>query len=401
MKKILYIHHGRGIGGAPMSLLYTIQGLDRKKYGPKVVFINPGEHIDLFRKAKIPYRMETGYLDLAHNDVSSYPLWTPHFWVRLFWQPFSYLVARRILLEEKPDIVHLNDTTLFSFARAAKDLGVPVVMHIREPLKKGLFGVRRRLLRNSIQKNTDAVIAICQNDANSLIPDQKISVVYNFVDFKKFDVKLRGSSKAKQFAKENGLEGKTVVTLLGGYSKLKGTHLFAEALKEVAAKHHEVLFAVAGVKKFSLFNKYERKIARFLRKNNLEPKWRYLGVLPSTELLLASTDILVFPAIRGHFARPIIEGYAMKVPAIGSELGGVEELIIDGKTGLFFEPGNAGDFADTLLELLSDDRLRKSRGEEGYRLAREQFEQGKNVAKIMRVYERVVRERKQRYERNI
>ena len=48
-KKILYIHHGKGIGGAPLSLLYLIESLDKQKYHPIVLFLHYSEVVDLDR----------------------------------------------------------------------------------------------------------------------------------------------------------------------------------------------------------------------------------------------------------------------------------------------------------------------------------------------------------------
>jgi glycosyltransferase involved in cell wall biosynthesis len=384
---ILYVHHGKGIGGAPQSLLYTIQGLNKSKFSPKIVFINKGEHLKLFKGKNISYRIEICYKDLSHTEVSSYSLMNPIFWLRLFWQPISYLNAKKVLREEKPDLVHLNSSTLFSFAIAAKKSNIPVVWHIREPLKKGLFGFRQLILKRIIDKYSDAIIAISKNDANKLIQSEKISIIYNFVDFKKFDYRLRNSEKAKKFAENYNLENKRIVTFLGGYSKIKGTLLLAKALKSVKEKFPDVVFVVAGVKKFSLF--YNRAVDYFIEKNNLQNNWKYIGVLDSTELLLANSDILVFPAIIGHFARPIIEACAMKVPSIGSDLPGINELIIDGKTGFLFNHKSQKELAEKIIFLLENEEKRLIMGEKAYKFAKENFDQKKNVKKIEKIYEKL------------
>ena len=42
MKRILYIHHGGGLGGAPLSLLYLLKQIDRNRYEPIVLTLKPG-----------------------------------------------------------------------------------------------------------------------------------------------------------------------------------------------------------------------------------------------------------------------------------------------------------------------------------------------------------------------
>ena len=51
--KILFIHHGKGIGGAPLSLLYLVEGLLKTTYKPLVVFLHDSDAMTLFKKKNI------------------------------------------------------------------------------------------------------------------------------------------------------------------------------------------------------------------------------------------------------------------------------------------------------------------------------------------------------------
>ncbi len=55
--------------------------------------------------------------------------------------------------------------------------------------------------------------------------------------------------------------------------------------------------------------------------------------------IINSSDIIVFPSVVPHFARSIIEAGAMAKPSIASNIGGPDELIINGETGLLVPPG--------------------------------------------------------------
>ena len=112
----------------------------------------------------------------------------------------------------------------------------------------------------------------------------------------------------------------------------------------------------------------------------------------STEMptLLAASDVVVFPSITPHFARPVIEGAAMGVPAVGSDLPGVRELIDDGRTGILVKAGSAKALADALLTILRDDRLARELGEGARQMAYERFEAQTRMREVMGVYERVL-----------
>mgnify|MGYP005855414559 CR=1 FL=1 len=70
MKRILYIHHGGGLGGAPLSLLYLLKQLDRSRYEPIVVTLRPGEVVDLYRSEGIEVCVQPGIDDFSHTTLA-------------------------------------------------------------------------------------------------------------------------------------------------------------------------------------------------------------------------------------------------------------------------------------------------------------------------------------------
>ena len=64
-----------------------------------------------------------------------------------------------------------------------------------------------------------------------------------------------------------------------------------------------------------------------------------------------------------NFPFSVSETFLFSKPVIGSNIGGIPELVIDGKTGLLFEPGNISDLQKKLLQLWNDEALAKTMGE--------------------------------------
>lgn len=71
--------------------------------------------------------------------------------------------------------------------------------------------------------------------------------------------------------------------------------------------------------------------------------------------------------------RVLIEAMACAKPVIGSNVGGIPEVIDDGTNGLLFEPGDDADLAGKMERLLSDEVLRAKMGEAGAQTVREKF----------------------------
>ena len=113
MKRILYIHHGGGLGGAPLSLLYLLKQIDRARYEPIVLTLKPGPVVDLYRAEGIETHVAQGVADFSHTELEWYgghDLWRLPIQVARFWP--SIVNTRRYLRQFKPDLVHLNSSTL-------------------------------------------------------------------------------------------------------------------------------------------------------------------------------------------------------------------------------------------------------------------------------------------------
>ena len=88
------------------------------------------------------------------------------------------------------------------------------------------------------------------------------------------------------------------------------------------------------------------------------------GELEEGELADAyrSADILVHPASWEAFGMSIIEAMWQGLPVVASNVAAIPELVVDGENGRLFEPGNAGELADALSDLVSDRELRLRMG---------------------------------------
>ena len=86
----------------------------------------------------------------------------------------------------------------------------------------------------------------------------------------------------------------------------------------------------------------------------MEPWVRLLPFRPDPERLNAAADLVVFPSTLPHFARPVIEAGAMAVPVVASRLGGVEELVEDGMTGILVPPGDPAALGDAIARVLGE-----------------------------------------------
>lgn len=97
------------------------------------------------------------------------------------WKKTATSIAKNYLSKQNCDIVHLNSHALTSWAYAARQLGLKVVLHNREPIAKGYLGIRFLILKRLIEQNCDAVINISEDDKKRFRLKKNVHVVYNFI----------------------------------------------------------------------------------------------------------------------------------------------------------------------------------------------------------------------------
>jgi glycosyltransferase involved in cell wall biosynthesis len=404
MKRILYIHHGGGLGGAPLSLLYLLQHLDRLQYTPIVATLKAGPVVDLYRAEGIETIVEPGISDFSHTNLEWYG---GREWWRLPGKLIqilpSILRTRALVRRVKPDVVHLNSSTLGPSAVGCWLAGVPVVWHIREPLAQGTIGLRRAILRRLIDRIARRVIAISQHDADQLIASDRVQVIYNFVDFEKFSRQISGEAVRVEMGIPRDAP---VVLMLGGVAEPKGTLELVRAVPRLLERVPSATIVIAGpplqtgnetglkgiakrVLRADAYNDAVRGALAALP-TSMQRAVIFAGMRQDIPNVIAASQVLVFPSVVAHFARPIIEAAAMGVPSVASDLGGPRELIVDQETGLLVPPRDPRALADALADLLVNQERACTIGEAAYQRARVLFDASTNARNTIAVYDQML-----------
>lgn len=92
----------------------------------------------------------------------------------------------------------------------------------------------------------------------------------------------------------------------------------------------------------------------------LEDKVRFLGKQDEIAQVISLADLLLLPSEKESFGLVALEAMACGVPTIGSQTGGIPELIQHGKTGFLAPVGDTQTMADYAVQLLSDDAMAES-----------------------------------------
>lgn len=88
-----------------------------------------------------------------------------------------------------------------------------------------------------------------------------------------------------------------------------------------------------------------------------------------------------------NFPNFVLEMMALGKPVVASRIGGIPELVLDGETGLLFEPGNRQDLAEKLDRIRRDAGLRRELGRRAWERARSEFTPERHYQRILGIYQ--------------
>ena len=115
----------------------------------------------------------------------------------------------------------------------------------------------------------------------------------------------------------------------------------------------------------------------------------HLGSIDSEHLLATvynAADVFVIPSMEEAFGQTALESLACGRPVVGSDVGGIPDMVRDGETGLLVERGNAAALATALDQLAQDQDKRAQLGSNGRELVLREFSFQKNAASYLELY---------------
>ena len=183
------------------------------------------------------------------------------------------------------------------------------------------------------------------------IPPEKVALIYQGTDVQRF----RHAESTRREAQSRYPLPPHASPILGSIGSLearKGHLILLEALKSlvVGALPDAHLMLVGD-------GPDEYKLKEMVRTLGLENHVSFFPFTSEPNFVYERIDITVLPSLyKEGLPNVLLESMSMGVPVVASNLGGVPEVVIDGKTGYVIEPGNKQAFADGIEKLWGDQR---------------------------------------------
>lgn len=397
------MHHRPELGGAPRSLYYLLELLDRDRFEPHV-YCPPGAAADLFRSADVTV-YEGPVAAFTHIWASRY---VGRRWLMLGAEArrlAPHLAAlQRVLAEKRFPLVHLNDSPLVAAAPLAARHGARIVWHVRGSLASEGRDTRSRLLQAAIRRYASRVIAINESVAASFPAVPQIEVVHNSVDLERF-----APRDAREARLEAGIDpDMPTVGFFSFIYPLKGYTSFIEAARACRDRGIRAQFVIVGggVRDAAFFrtprgrllaaagfvSDHEQLARELVTRHGLGDIVHFVPFTPHPDVFYAASDVVVAPSQGPELGRSLIEAAATGRPVIasGSPTGG--GVVLPDETGLLVPGAEPSELAAAIGALLESPQRRAIMGRRARAHAVDRFDAARNTRRIEAIYEEVLAE---------
>lgn len=297
---------------------------------------------------------------------------------------------------ERFDVIHSMSPKAGLLAAIAGFLaGVPVRIHW---FTGQVWSTKRGLMR-SVLKTMDQITSRCATHlladshsqakflvAEKVISEDKIQVLgggsASGVDVLRFhpDLETRNRIRAGYGIPNDA----TVALFVGRLQPEKGIRELCEAFLAAAKLCPQLHLTLVGPDEAGM-EKYVRTVLSEASKN-----LHWVGFTDKPEEYMAASDFLVIPSYREGFGSVVIEAAACGIPSIGTDIYGLSDAIIHGKTGFLVPVGSVKALEATILRLAHDAGERKRMGECALVRVLKQFRQDILVDDLLEYYARIL-----------
>ncbi|MGC9202097.1 MAG: glycosyltransferase family 4 protein [Thermoproteota archaeon] len=240
----------------------------------------------------------------------------------------------------------------------------------------------RKDLYRAVLMNSFKIVSVSEalvDEASSWlkIPREKFVVIPNGVDPDLFKPSPENSSIKNKYNVDGPL-----VLYVGRLWYNKGLHLLLLAFKSVVQTIESAKLLVVGD------GPLRNELVNVARRLNLMNNVVFVGEVDNKELpnYYNSCDVFALPSVFEGQGIAALEAMSCGKPVVAFNVGGIPEVVEDGKTGFLVKPYSIKDFSESIIKLLKDPGLRKAMGIEGRKVAEQKF-QWKNIVKqLINVY---------------
>lgn len=252
----------------------------------------------------------------------------------------------------KPDIIIVHSKKILTlFVSIGKLLGIPVIAVCHNEKTK-------------IVNRADYIFSITQYQKDIFIKEgfnkDKIFVIPNCISFN------------REYKELNNFSNPPIFGIIGRFDPMKGFPIFVEACNILKEKGIDFRAKIAGSPQLQYIEEY-KKIKRLVRCACLKDYVEFTGWVDDIDDFYNNIDIFVLPSKYEPFGIVLLEAMSYSKPIISSLAEGPKEIFKDSNAAITFKPGNVGELANKMIEMMNNIDLAKKIAKNGYDLVKSEY----------------------------
>lgn len=294
----------------------------------------------------------------------------------------------------KFDVIHAHDWLVSYAAKTLKDsFNIPLVatIHATENGRNsGIHDDTQRYINDSewllTYESSEVIVNsnFMKNDLQRIfgLPYDKISVIPNGINLDNFEQIDRDYDFRRQYAADN----EKMILYVGRLVYEKGVQYLVGAMPKILQNYHDSKLVIAG--RGGMMDELKREAENLGISNHVY----FCGYCDSKKVqkLYKCADVAVFPSTYEPFGIVALESMLAGVPTVVSDIGGLNDIVDHGITGMKSYAGNSNSIADSVLALLFDKKLCNTVSKNAVSKVKECYNWDTIAKSTMKIYDKAV-----------
>lgn len=371
----------------------------------KITVISPVPYAPKFLRSS-PQRIEYGQTSF-YDDIDGIPVYYPRYlrlpgtWFHSFSIFFMYISVRikshKLIKSFKPDIIHSFSATPEGYVGTllSKKYKIPNIctligsdIEISPKFKPFSYKLTRKMIEKS-KALISVSKSLIQSTLNIGTPSRKIDLIYMGVDTARFNY-----FESDRIALREELhipETEIVLLFIGNLLKDKGVNDLIKAFSKLCKQNLKTHLIYIGD------GPYKSDLQDKISEYKIGTKVHLIGKKPHSEIhrWLNVSDIFILPSYHEGVPNVLLEAASCSRAIIATNVGGISEIIEDGKSGILINKGSVPELISALNHLISNPATIKSIGQEARTIVEKNFSWFENAERTIDIYRDIIRHHNQ------
>ncbi|GAA0444402.1 N-acetyl-alpha-D-glucosaminyl L-malate synthase BshA [Lentibacillus halophilus] len=361
------------LGGS--GVIATELGMKMAELGHEIHFIT----------TSLPFRLNHIHPNIFYHEVevSHYPVFQ--------YPPFDLVLANKmaeVIDQEKLDILHVHYAMPHAICAilardiAERDVKIVTTLHGTDITVLGIDNALQKMIQHGIEQS-DGVTAVSKSLVNQtkemLGVSKDIDVIYNFVNEENYEKKTLPGIRRQYGIQPN----EKVIIHTSNFRKVKRVQDVIYTFRDIHDKMSAKLLLVGDGPEYS-------SMYQLVRQLGLTESVLFLGKQKNVSDLFSISDLKLLMSEKESFGLVLLEAMSCQVPCIGTNVGGIPEVIKHNETGFVVELGDTNSAADYAVYLLRNESELERFSQNALLHARENFYSQSIVQQYVDVYDRLM-----------